>query len=52
MDPMLTDFRGDVHMDVMLWLAFMAGSDWERKYRGRRYTDEPTGVSPYVDVPA
>lgn len=33
-----------VHMHVVLWLAFMAGSDWERSYRGRRYTNETTST--------
>lgn len=42
MDPCLTDFRGD--LDVVLWLAFMAGSDWERDHRGRRYNDETTST--------
>lgn len=32
------------HMHTILWLAFMAGSNWERKYRGRRYNDELTSV--------
>jgi hypothetical protein len=47
-DPVLTDFRGDETQDTLLWLAFMAGSDWERKYRGSRYV-EGTGTLPSID---
>lgn len=41
MDPVITDFRHDDN-DVLLWLTFMAGSDWERSHRGRRFEDEAT----------
>lgn len=43
MDPVITDFR-DEDRDIFLWLAFMAGSDWEREHRGRRYEDEMTST--------
>ena len=26
------------HLRLLLWLAFMAGSDWERHFTGARYT--------------
>lgn len=39
MDPILTDFRND-NLDVFLWHAFMAGSDWDREYTGPRYSNE------------
>jgi hypothetical protein len=46
MDPAIRDFFGrDEHRDVELWLAFMAGSDWERTYHGRRYNDELTSAN-------
>lgn len=49
MDPVITDFRHEDEADnpisVMLWLAFMAGSDWERAHRGRRYIDETTSTT-------
>lgn len=28
------------HLRLILWLAFMAGSDWERRHLGPRYVDE------------
>jgi hypothetical protein len=37
---------------ALYWDAFMAGADWERKYRGRRYDNEATSVTPYVDMKA
>ena len=37
---------------ALYWDAFMAGADWERKYRGRRYEDEVTSVPQYVDMKA
>ncbi len=37
---------------AVYWDAFMAGADWERKYRGRRYDNEVTSVTPYVDLKA
>ena len=40
MDPMVTEHRSPHHVATMLWLAFMAGSEWERRHHGRRYTDE------------
>lgn len=51
MDPVLTDFRGKEDVDALLWQAFMAGSDWERKYRGARY-DEGNSAAPWVDLNA
>lgn len=48
MDPAVADFLnqpGEEEQDVRIWLAFMAGSDWERSYRGRRYTDDPYTVA-------
>lgn len=42
MDPLIVDFR-DIGDDA-LWFAFMAGSDWERGHRGRRYNDEQTST--------
>lgn len=49
MDPVITDFRHDDEdgnaIGTMLWLAFMAGSTWEREHRGRRFTDELTSVN-------
>jgi hypothetical protein len=50
MDPTIADFFGqDEHRDLELWLAFMAGSDWERKYVGRRYRDEVNGVQAHLE---
>jgi hypothetical protein len=53
LDPSVADFLdGDEVLAAQAWLAFMAGSDWERKYRGRRYTDETTGTTPFIDQQA
>ena len=46
MDPMLGDYIYS-HADAepiatLLWLAFMAGSDWERSYSGERFMTGPS----------
>jgi hypothetical protein len=49
LSPIVADFiDGDDVLDARAWAAFMAGSDWERHYRGRRYTDETTACAPNV----
>jgi len=49
LDPIVADFvDGDEILDARCWAAFMAGSDWERRYRGRRYADEVTSCAPYL----
>jgi len=53
LDPAVADFLdGDEVFAMQAWLAFMAGSEWERRYRGRRYTDEVTGCEPHLDLTA
>jgi hypothetical protein len=53
LDPIVADFiDGDETLSVRTWLAFMAGSEWERKYRGARYEEDRTGVTPYMDLEA
>jgi hypothetical protein len=47
-EPVLDDFCHDHEARSMLaiigWAAFMAGSEWERNYQGRRWEHEETSA--------